>query len=224
MPSTTVSDLIERVADKEQAGVGERKVCAEFEGDLPDVVEPFCEGVDGLGEELFPAGAFLDEGAFGVTRELEEEGGDLCLFRLQIQGGHADVPSVHVHGGCGCPVAPFLGDEVEQGREVLLDEKLLRVGGETVVDMEEPGSRWDNRTGGRVAGAPFARCCVWHERGTVGGVGWRWLGSLEAASIRGCRPVVCVQLQATLSPSHVGNARTSRLVIRADLAFLLFPL
>ena len=62
--------------------MGEGKVGAEFKDDLPDVVKPLDEGVDGLGEELFPAGAFLDEGPPGVAGELEEEGGDLCLFGL----------------------------------------------------------------------------------------------------------------------------------------------
>ena len=38
----------------------ECKVSAELEDDFPDVVEPVCETVDGLGKELFSSGALLD--------------------------------------------------------------------------------------------------------------------------------------------------------------------
>lgn len=166
MPSTTAPDLIERVAGEEKAGVCGGKVCAEFEDDLPYVGKPLGEGVDGLGEELFPAGALLDEGAFGVARELEQEGSDLRLFCLEVEGGHAGEPAEHLCGGCVRGPAPAGGDGVEEGREVVADEELLCVGGEGIVENKEPGGAVDNRTATGRGTVPFARCCFhwrrWH--------------------------------------------------------------
>ena len=139
MPSTTAPDLVERVAGEEKAGVCGGKVCAEFEDDLPYVGKPLGEGVDGLGEELFPAGAFLEEGASGVAGELEEEGGDLCLFCLEAEGRHAGEPAVDVCCGCGGGPARVVRGAVEEGGEVAADETLLGIGGEGVVEGEEPG-------------------------------------------------------------------------------------
>ena len=213
MPSRAVSDLIERVAGKEEAGVGEGKVCAEFEHDLPDLVEPLCEGVDGLCEELLPAGAFLDEGALGVTRELEEERGDLCLFRFEIQGGHACVPSVHVCGGRGCLVAPVLWDDVEEGREVPLDEQLLRVGRETLVDIEEPGR---GRTMARPDGAILRTFCSLGLSCPCFCVSAD--GDAEASRQL---PFVAADPCSWRQRDHVGNARTSLLsASRSRLSFV----
>lgn len=119
--------------------MGDSVVCAEFKGDSPDVVEPLGQTVDGLGKELFPAGAFLDEGSFRVTRQLEQEGRDFGLFGLEVQGGHAGVSAVHVRGRGGGPRLSVVGYGVEEEGEVLLDEKVLCVGGETIVKLEEPG-------------------------------------------------------------------------------------
>lgn len=61
MPSTAVSDLVECVASKQEAGMCKSKVGAEFVDDFPDVVEPVGQAAYGLGDELFSARAFLDE-------------------------------------------------------------------------------------------------------------------------------------------------------------------
>lgn len=125
------------------------EVGAEFEDDLPDVVEPLGQAVDGLGKQLFPARAFFDEGSFGVTRQLEQEGSDFGLFGFEVQSGYASVPALHLCGRGGGPLLFVLGDGIQEGREVLLDEEMLGVGWETIINLEEPVcQQLDNRTVG----------------------------------------------------------------------------
>lgn len=121
--------------------MGKRKVCAELEDDLPDVVEPLGDAVDSLGEELFSARTLLDEGALRVAGEFEQEGGDLRLFSLEVQSGHGCVLAVHVARGEEDPLPPEPWRGVEEGREMSLYEELLCVGWQGIVEMEEPGRR-----------------------------------------------------------------------------------